>query len=1227
MPMNKPPFTRRADGNFRIPRPEHALDFTGERMTSTVGGQIEFEHYHRYCMARDLCHGLDVLDVASGEGYGSALLAAVARTVVGVEIDAGAVAHAQANYLANGLRYLQGDAHALPIADASVDMVVSFETLEHLSNHEGFIAEVRRVLRPGGLFIVSTPDRNVYSALDRDPNPYHVQELTPPEFGRLLQAHFARFEIFYQRPILGSVMVSQGLGDWRSYERRSADILEATDGLPRADYLIGVATDGEMPPLFSSTYIDRRRVHALVEELERLPPISARAAELAQEVGTLREEYGGLQRQFEHASSRHEQEYGGLLKRLELASTEHEKTVQEVEARTAREVETRVAAGKAQMKIDIERLASSVESYRSLYDAATKRHDAAVHHLSLLSSVVMAPPPGRSLTSRAGRRLRADGERGWRWLRDKSLLAFYSLTSRQPRAAIAAELWGMRLIENSGLFFPAYYLSQSPVLGGRTPLQHYYEVGWRSGFRPNPLFDSAYYLDRNPDVAAAGVNPLVHFIRSGATELRAPGEEFDCRYYVETYPDVAQRGINPLMHFLTYGAREGRRGMVPLAEATAHAVPVASCDLRRSFLDIFGQTEIFFPAVENPRVSVIIPAYKGLEDLLNCLRSLAAFRLTEPSFEIIIVDDCPAAPVNQDIPSSPGLIKLSNEENLGFLLTCNRGASVARGEYLCFLNSDTIVTPRWLATLVEALEDDPQAGLTGCMLLNVDGTIQDAGWRILQNGWGEPIGRNASVHDGAYNYRRETDCVTGACFVTPTALFRRMNGLDTLYVPAFYEEFDYAFRARQLGMRTVYEPRSRVVHLGSTSYGAERRDQLSQINHAKFIERYASILKTQPAGTEDEYILRNPGTAPLLLVVDYAVPRPDRHAGDVTMLQYLSLLREIGWRVVYAPANGKSDPLATERLGTMGIEILHGPVTLAAWLRQNGALVKEVLLARPEIASRLIALVRSTTSARISYYTHDLHYLRLMRQAETEKSAEVAAEAKRMKETETAIFSQVDCVLSPSRDEAEIISGLAPGRQVEALLPYFFREDDIRAYDAPHFAPLSSVLFVGGFPHLPNVDAALFIAQEIMPRVWARVPSAHLVLAGYAPPPQVRELAGERVTVTGQVPSLDPYYADARVVLAALRYGGGVKGKVVEAMRMGAPVVSTTVGAEGIGIVDGRDAVVADDAEGLAAAVVSLLEDADRCAALSAAGADLIRQRFSRGAAKQVFERIFRAGA
>jgi ubiquinone/menaquinone biosynthesis C-methylase UbiE len=143
---------------FERVMPLSALPWTGERLTTDVSGQVEIEHLHRYFVARSLCRGLDVLDVASGEGYGAALLAQVARSVVGIELSEEAVAHARAAYKQSGLRFMVGDARRMELPDDSVDIVVSFETIEHFYDHEAFVAEVRRVLRPAGLFIVSSPN-------------------------------------------------------------------------------------------------------------------------------------------------------------------------------------------------------------------------------------------------------------------------------------------------------------------------------------------------------------------------------------------------------------------------------------------------------------------------------------------------------------------------------------------------------------------------------------------------------------------------------------------------------------------------------------------------------------------------------------------------------------------------------------------------------------------------------------------------------------------------------------------------------------------------------------------------------------------------------------------------------------------------------------------------------------------------------------------------------------
>jgi len=175
------------------------LDFTGERFTPECVREIRYEHFHRYALAADWLDGLKVLDAACGEGYGSQLLAAKARKVTGIDISAAAVAHATSRYNLSNLEFLVADCCATPFEDNSFDCIVSFETLEHLENQEQLLAEFRRLLRPGGFLIISSPDKAIYSDRMGYENPYHVRELYKDEFENLLANEFPAVQMLGQK--------------------------------------------------------------------------------------------------------------------------------------------------------------------------------------------------------------------------------------------------------------------------------------------------------------------------------------------------------------------------------------------------------------------------------------------------------------------------------------------------------------------------------------------------------------------------------------------------------------------------------------------------------------------------------------------------------------------------------------------------------------------------------------------------------------------------------------------------------------------------------------------------------------------------------------------------------------------------------------------------------------------------------------------------------------------
>jgi SAM-dependent methyltransferase len=235
-----------------MPR-ENVLEWTGERLLAGIQGDITLEHLHRYALAQELARAKRVLDVASGEGYGSSLLAKVARSVIGVDIDPAAVAHASRTYALENLEFRQGSATELPLESASIELVVSFETLEHLAEHDLMLAEIRRVLVPGGTLVLSTPDRRTYSEIPNYKNPFHVRELDYEEFGELLGRHFASYVVLGQRVCEGSLLVPmspRGFAPerFRTF-RGDFTASQSSVGLRAPIYLIAIASDGDLAGL------------------------------------------------------------------------------------------------------------------------------------------------------------------------------------------------------------------------------------------------------------------------------------------------------------------------------------------------------------------------------------------------------------------------------------------------------------------------------------------------------------------------------------------------------------------------------------------------------------------------------------------------------------------------------------------------------------------------------------------------------------------------------------------------------------------------------------------------------------------------------------------------------------------------------------------------------------------------------------------------------------------
>lgn len=606
-----------------------------------------------------------------------------------------------------------------------------------------------------------------------------------------------------------------------------------------------------------------------------------------------------------------------------------------------------------------------------------------------------------------------------------------------------------------------------------------------------------------------------------------------------------------------------------------------------------------FPYSDDPAVSIVIPVFNNWHFTLKCLQSL--HQRTHGSYELIVVDNNSTDVTPELLASMKGIRVITNTSNEVFVNACNQAARGARGKYLLMLNNDTEVTDGWLDALIAPFSD-PTTGIVGAKLVYPDGSLQEAGGIIWRDGTGCNFGHGDDPELPQYSYQRAVDYCSGACLMIPRKLWEEIGGFDQRYAPAYYEDTDLCFTVRARKYKVIYQPRAIVVHYGGASAGKETSSgykRFQEINRHKFVKKWQTVLeKDHVFSSEGLLHARERAGNRHILIIDHYVPTYDRDSGSLRMLSMLQILQEMGYKVSFWPDDLAYHEKYTGKMQDLGIEVYYGELNFEDFIREHGQGLDAVLMSRPATAKRYLQLVKMYSQAQTIFDTVDLHFVREQRRLELE--------VQHWKNLEFFLAEESDTTFVVSPTEKEILAPEEFSDKVAVVSNIHSLETCDTGFEERH-----GLMFIGGFAHPPNEEGIIWFIEYVLPLIRKKIPDIHLTIIGSDPTPRLNALATDAIVVTGYLEDVSDTFNASRVFVSPLLHGAGVKGKIGQSFSYGLPVVTTTIGAEGMQLTDGHNALISDSETEFANKVVELYTDKFLWQKISTNCRQIIREQFS----------------
>jgi GT2 family glycosyltransferase/SAM-dependent methyltransferase len=907
--------------------PRYLLEDNGERFLPWSSDYLTgYEHVHRYLFALPYARNARVLDISCGEGYGATMLAQVAQSVLGVDIDARTIRHARDYHRRPNTCFVQGDAQHFALAKNSLDLVVSFETIEHFRNQRRFLDHIKHALTADGVLVISSPNRVTYT-LPQEGNPFHEHELGREEFLELLHEYFGHVTLFGQNLVTSSIIAE----DRESYfvqagEPLSAVFTEVETG--RLDYpitaksalepryYVAICSDRKLPAIPAEILLDNRGTlyRSLVPRLQNY---MAALNERYEEIAGLRQELkerndsilhlSGAVEALSEATQRLSTEAIGrethlaelmmrlverdqVIQQITTRIAEHEQTVQKLIARVdeGQEVIRQLNVEAAQREQLIRQLTAEAAQRQQMaqeLDERLNEREQAIRQLTRQAEETRYEQARteayyRDVLARLQAELAAiQATRSWRFVN-----AWWSLKSR--------------LLPIGTKRLRAYYLIRTTlsILFSQGPFALLNRFRrWLRGERRYAGRSSGKMLTPSTPVQAAESPPAsAQPAQGAATSQSAAGVPYagilpalenllaESWNRLDHAPAILAWDIEgdlakslPLYPVFSQPFFTAANKTLPYLDHTIDVVVIEDEDYERETeakrvaadrvirltaapaqVTVIWESASLAQHESLPSASIIVPSYNHFDFTQECISALHKTLPDSLNVEIIVVDDASNAETQAHLDEleriDTRVTVLRNETNIGFINVCNRGAAAATKDVIVLLNNDTSPQPGWLEPLLRTLRDQPSAGVVGGKLIYPNGTLQEAGGVVFSDASAWNFGKTFDPDLPLFSYLREVDYCSGALLATWRWLYEELGGLDTRYVPIYYDDSDYCFMVRAKGRRVYYQPESVVIHYEGVTSGTEAKPggtgqkKYQQINQAKFIEKWADRLATQP---------------------------------------------------------------------------------------------------------------------------------------------------------------------------------------------------------------------------------------------------------------------------------------------------------------------------------------------------------------------------------------------